>query len=328
MSVPSSYQGFRPLPLLGNAHVQTVLGTLLPARPLPYPGTERLVELPDGDKLVLHEAAPPDWPAGGQIAVLVHGMGGTHDSGYMRRLACLLLAHGLRVVRLDLRGCGRGAAYARRTYNAACSADVRAALADLEQNYPTSPLLLVGFSLGGNIVLKLAGELPAHPVANLQRVAAVAPPVDLEQCSALISRLRNRLYERHFVRALLAQVGRLHALFPDLPAVSFPRRLSLRQFDDLYTAPRGGFADVADYYRRASSRPLLPNIPVPTLIVSARDDPFVAVEPLESLEPRAHVSVEIVRHGGHLGFLGWDGAGGIRWMERRIAAWCVSPTRV
>src|SRR5207245_750548 len=97
-------------------------------------------------------------------------------------------------------------------------------------------------------------------------------------------------------------------------------------FDDLYTAPQGGFAGALDYYRRASSLPLIPSIPVPTLILTARDDPFVAIESFETLRAGSHVDVQIAPGGGHLGFLGWDGAGGIRWAERRLADWLAQPT--
>ena len=316
---------FQPLPFLGNPHVQTVLGSLLPSPRFGSPCDQCLVELPDGDKLVLHDSSPRDWQPKGLLAVLVHGMGGTHDSGYMRRLAAVLVRRAVRVVRLDLRGCGLGVKHARRTYNAACSPDVRAALAHLHRRHPAARLALVGFSLGGNIVLKLGGELPAQPVPGLDRIVAVAPPVDLEACSALISQPRHRLYELHFLRALIQQVRQLERLHADLPGAFFPRPLTLRIFDDIYTAPRGGFAGVADYYLRASAAPLLHRIPLPTLIVTARDDPFVAVEPLESFARPGPVQVEIIPQGGHLGFLGRNGAGGVRWLEPRIAQWlCAS----
>ncbi len=109
--------------------------------------------------------------------------------------------------------------------------------------------------------------------------------------------------------------------FPDLPPLDFPKRMTMRLFDDLYTAPRCGFNDALDYYRRGSSLPLLERIQVPTFILTARDDPFIAVEPFERLEVPGHIRVRIVPHGGHVGFLGWDGAGGIRWAERRLVEW-------
>jgi predicted alpha/beta-fold hydrolase len=112
-------------------------------------------------------------------------------------------------------------------------------------------------------------------------------------------------------------------LLPDLPPLQLPIRLTLRMLDDLYTAPLWGFANVGDYYRRASALALVPRIPVPTLILTARDDPFIAVEPFEELVVPPHVEVRILDKGGHLGFLGRDGAGGIRWYERRVAEWVV-----
>jgi predicted alpha/beta-fold hydrolase len=239
----------------------------------------------------------------------------------MQRMAGLLWSRGVRSVRMDLRGAGRGATLARQTYNGACSADVRVAAAEVHRWAPRSPLLLIGFSLGGNIVLKLAGEAAQEAVPGLERVAALAPPVDLERCCQLLALPRNRLYELYFVRTLVNQVRRRQRRFHDLPPVRFPRRLTMRMFDDLYTAPRGGFADATDYYRRASAAPFLPRIQVPALVLTARDDPFIAVEPFETLRFPAHIDVRIAAHGGHLGFLGWDGAGGIRWAERHLADW-------
>src|SRR5262249_5362862 len=153
--------------------------------------------------------------------------------------------------------------------------------------------------LGGNIVLKLAGEAVDAPLPQLTCVVVVAPPIDLVRCAALISARRNRLYELHFVRSMVKQV-RLHQRhFPDLPAVRIAPYATLRQFDDLYTAPRGGFNDATDYYRRASSFSLVARIDVPTLILTARDDPFIAVEPFEELRVPSHIEVQISRHGGH-----------------------------
>jgi predicted alpha/beta-fold hydrolase len=317
---------FRPLPFLGNPHLQTLLGTWLAGPPLGFASREHFVRLPDGDRLVLHDSLPAGWLPGGCIALLVHGLGGSHRSGHLQRLAARLLRRGLRVVRLDLRGCGRGLALARRAYHGGCSDDVRAAAAEVHTWSPRSPLLLAGVSLGGNIVLKLAGEARARPVPGLARVAALAPPIDMERCAELLAGPRNRLYERHFVRQLVNQVERRRRLIPGLTLPRWPRPLTLRRFDDLVTAPPWGFADALDYYRRASSLPVVPDIAVPTLIVTARDDPFIAVEPFEALQAPGHVRVEVLPRGGHVGFLGWDGAGGFRWAERRIADWLAGRT--
>jgi predicted alpha/beta-fold hydrolase len=322
-------RSFRPLPLLSNAHVQTVLGNLLRWTRDRVPARLSTVTLPDGDALAVHDACPPSWHAGQPIVVLVHGLGGCHQSSYMRRLSNRLTANGLRALRLDLRGVGAGMALARRFYHAGCSQDLRAVLEHLHGEHPTSPLFLVGFSLGSNVVLKLAGEAGATTPPGLAGAVAVAPPIDLVHCSGLIAGLP--FYDRFYVQHLVRQVRQQASHFADLQLPSFPRRLTLRGFDDLYTAPRWGYADALDYYERASALPWVPRIDVPCLILSARDDPFVAAAPLEKLAPRPHMTVELVRHGGHLGFLGGDGQGGIRWAEARIAAWlldrCQMPAR-
>jgi predicted alpha/beta-fold hydrolase len=239
----------------------------------------------------------------------------------IQRLAGLLLAHGLRTLRIDLRGAGHSLPLSRRCYHGGCSDDLRAALETIHGWNPASPLTLIGISLGGNIALKLAGEAAEWPVPGLARVAALAPPLDLERCVDLLSLAKNRLYETFFVRELIGQARQRQRHFPDLPPLSFPRRMTMRLFDELYTAPSGGFAGALDYYRRASSLPVLDRITVPALILTARDDPFIAIEPFEGLQPMPHLRMEILAQGGHLGFLGWDGIGGFRWAERRLVEW-------
>ena len=317
----SMQETFRPLPLLGNPHVQTLLGYLWQGTVAPGATREVVVSLPDGDRVVLHDSLPPGWQRGGPMALLVHGLGGSHLSGPVRRVAGLLWHRGVRAVRIDLRGSGRGTGLSRRLYNAACSSDIRAALLEMRAWDPASAIALVGFSLGGNVALKLAGEAAGQPIPGLRCVAAVAPPVDLERCAAMMSSRRNRLYELHFVQALVRQVRALERRRSDLGRTRFTGPLSLRRFDDLYTAPVGGYADALDYYRRASSLPLIAAIRIPTLILTARDDPFIAVGPIEEQAPSSYLTVRIFEQGGHLGFLGPDGAGGIRWAERWLTEW-------
>jgi predicted alpha/beta-fold hydrolase len=310
---------FRPLPLLGNPHVQTVLGNLLPGPVLTFPCTTQVVALPDGDGVVLHDCTPPEWRCGDPIAVLIHGLGGSHASPNMVRVNQRLANRGVRVCRMDLRGSGAGVALARRFYSAACSDDVRAVLDHLHVQCPDSPLLLAGFSLGASIVLKLAGEAGDRPVPGLRAIATVAAPLDLMRCSEQMERLP--IYDAYFVRHLTQRVYEHQRIFRDLPRIRFPRRLTIRQFDDIYTAPAWGFANALDYYRKASSLPSVTRSPVPTLLLTARDDPFVPVEPFETIPETPNLEIHIVDHGGHLGFLGLDGEGGIRWGERQVVDW-------
>ncbi len=310
---------FRPLPFLGNPHVQTILGNLWRGPAVTLPTRMHVVSLADGDALAVHETTPPAWQPGEPIILLVHGLGGSHNSAMMQRLTNRFTAHGLKVVRVDLRGAGAGVRLAWRVYNAACAEDLRAVAEFLHRQTPTSPIYLVGFSLGGNIVLNLAGQAAAKPLPMLSAVAAISPPVDLVQCSNMLGKLP--FYDHYYARNLRLQVRQHQAHFPDLPVVQFPKRLTMRLFDDIYTAPKGGFADAMDYYRRASSLPLIPHIQVPTFILSARDDPYIPAPPLEKLKGQANLHLHIVPNGGHLGFLGRDGNGGVRWGEKTTAAW-------
>ena len=322
-----SASAFQPLPFLSNPHVQTILGSFYHGRTPPLSFRFRTLALPGGDRLALYDSQPPNWKPGGWMALSVHGLGGSHQTGYQARLATLLLPHGVRVVRMDLRGAGRGVSLARGVYNGGCSEDVRAVIAEMRRWDPAARIVLVGFSLGGNISLKLAGEGADRPVAGLEAVAALGAPIDLEGCSNLINLPVNRIYDRHFARLLVGQVQLQRRFFPDLPAVAFPRDTTVRQFDELFTAPRGGFASALDYYRRSSSEPLIPRIKIPTLLMTARDDPFITVAAYEKLPALGNVEVRIEHRGGHLGYVGFDGRGGVRWAEPQLADWILGSIR-
>src|SRR5262249_52306565 len=162
-------------------------------------------------------------------------------SPYMQRLARKLVRCRIRAIRMNLRGCGSGRGLARYPYHSGRSTDVLAVLESLLQSTPQSPVTLIGFSLGGNIILKLAGELSAAVPDNLQRVIAVCPPADLVACSRLLEQPANRFYNRYFTRLLCAEVSDRHSRFPDLPRAELPTELTLYAFDDCYTAPQCGF---------------------------------------------------------------------------------------
>ncbi len=315
-------RAYSPPWLLRNGHVQTLLGHFWPDQPFTHPSEPHVISLADGDQVVAHDSLPEGWHPGKPMALLLHGLGGSHASNHICRIARHLLHHNVRVVRMDLRGAGAGLTLARKTYHGGCSSDVRAVLRAMSDWSMNSPLWLLGISLGGNIALKLAGETDHHPVPNLARVAAISPPVDMLRCAAMLGRASNRLYEWFFVRELLEELRIREDHFPDLPRLRFPSRPTMRMFDDLYTAPQHGFASALDYYRRVSSLPLLERIRVPAFLITARDDPFIAVQPFETLRLPDHIQVRILQHGGHLGFLGQDeGNGGLRWAEKCVLDW-------
>jgi predicted alpha/beta-fold hydrolase len=313
---------FRPLPILRGGHAQTVAAMFWPSRSGSYASEHRLIDLPDGDRLVLVVSTPPEWRPEHRTVVLVHGLCGCYGSPYMKRIAGKLYRRGIRAIRVNLRGCGSGAGLARYPYHSGRSDDARQVIEWLDHASPESPVTLVGFSLGGNIVLKMAGEDADRPSGKLDSLISISPPIDLIACSQLIEQPHNRIYDRYFVRRLLSDIRERQRFFPDLPVVEFPSRPTLRAFDDLYTAPRSGFRDALDYYTRASSGPLVERIVVPTLIVSSRDDPFIAVAPFEQLPQRRNIELCITQHGGHLGFLGFTGQWlNYRWMDELVVDW-------
>jgi hypothetical protein len=312
---------FRPFPLLGGRHAQTLIAATV-WWPVGPPSETQLVELADGDRIALEVSTPSSWRPDGATVVLVHGLCGCHRSPYLVRMARRLHRRGLRAVRMNLRGCGTGRGLARQLYHSGRSDDVLAVLESLRRETPRSPTSLVGFSLGGNLALKLAGELADAAPQLLERVIAVCPPADLAACSRRLALPENRFYDRRFVALLRADVEERRRLFPDLPPIELPPRLTLFEFDDLYTAPRCGFAGALDYYTRASSAPLVPRIAVPCTVLFAGDDPVIDPDVLDGLPLPENVRVVRAARGGHLGFLGapWND-GGWRWLDARLLEW-------
>jgi predicted alpha/beta-fold hydrolase len=226
---------------------------------------------------------------------------------------------------MNLRGAGAGFGLARRVYHAGKTEDLRRVVEWMTERAPGSPVALVGFSLGANLVLKLAAEASDVPLAGLDCVLAANPPLDLAACSRQIQLRENRIYDRNFVRQLASDIARLHAAFPDLGPVGLPKVMTLFDFDELYTAPRNGFAGAFDYYNRSSAGPLIPRIRVPGLVIHAEDDPFIPAEPFRSVSFPAGLALELIPSGGHLGYLSqsrW--MGDRRWLDARLIAWLAS----
>jgi uncharacterized protein len=307
---------------LRGGHAQTVGGWLLGGARLDCGVKAGEVDLGDGDRLYVMESIPPAWSAGDPAAVLVHGLAGSATAPYLVRLTNRLHAMGVRVVRVNLRGAGEGFGMARGIYHAGRSDDVRAVVRWLADRADGSPIAVAGFSLGASLALKLAAEAAELPAAGLDCVVAANPPIDLLACARKMQEPRNFAYDRNFVRWLRREVDRLHRRFPDLGAADLRGVRSVYTFDDLYTAPRNGFASAADYYERSSVGPIASRIAVPGLVVHAADDPFIPVEAFRSVAFPAAVDFELYPHGGHLGYISrapWKGDR--RWLETRLADW-------
>jgi predicted alpha/beta-fold hydrolase len=318
--VPVTNSSFTPAWWLPGGHAQTLWGALL--RPAPRPTLRRQqLELPDGDFLELDWsplAADPDRP----LVVLLHGLEGSSRSGYARGLLACLQRRGLGAVMMHFRGCGSRNNRLRRTYHAGETSDLGLLLRWLAHHWPRRSLGAAGFSLGGNVLLKLLQE--PGPSA-LQAAAVACVPMDLAVCARRMERGFSRFYLHRLLGQLKATMASKYRHRPadgiDLRAVAATR--GFWDFDDLATAPLHGFRDAHHYYTQASSRDQIGAITTPTLVVHARDDPFMTDEVLPDPETvPATVTVEVARSGGHMGFMSAHGPLGLRpraWLERRLA---------
>ncbi len=299
----------------GNTHGATVLPSLLRRVKLAEPVRERL-ETSDGDFIDLDCWHRPE--ADGTV-VLCHGLEGNARRPYMLGMARAFLARGWNVVGFNYRGCSGEPNRKPWSYHSGSTGDLREVLAWSDR--PDSPVrALVGFSLGGNLVLKYLGEAPDRVLAGIKAVVAVSVPADLADTARQMALPRNRLYQRRFLRKLAAKTREKSRLFPEqVDARLLSRVRTLWDFDDLFTAPLGGFAGADDYYRQCSCRQFLPRIRVPSLLLSARDDPFLG--PSCYPEPEAAASeffhLLVPERGGHVGF---RLPGGEYWSEKRAVA--------
>ena len=324
---------FRPHPLVRGGHWQTIVGNYLPGGRAPVAKLHQ-VSLSDGDRLALHEDgtfpatvdAAADSSSVNDVAILIHGLAGSHSSAYMLRCSTKLRQRGITVIRMDLRGCGAGLTLARQPLHAGRSEDAAAVVQYVRKLRPQAHIHLVGFSMGANIALKLAGELRHSGPLQLASVMGICPPIDLALCTQAIQRGFNRIYDRRFARALVRQIAVRNALVPDAltrPLQPLPARLL--DFDSMFTAPLGGFADVHDYYARASCGPVLNQIRVPALIIAAASDPIVPVAAFERTSFSPTTEVHIAPCGGHMGFVAARGGDpDCRWIDWRIVDWVLS----
>lgn len=314
------FPDFVPARWLAGPHAQTLASALAAGGATCSPPTPRAVVLPDGDAVVLHEETPERWRPGTPAVLLVHGLGGSHASGYLQRLAARLSAAGAAAYRLDLRGAGAAAALARRHYHLGRWDDVRRATEAIAQMRPAAPIVLVGFSLGGALVLGAAGGLGGPPPERLAGVVAVCPPLRPQQCVRGLERAPGRWYSRRLTRAVWREIAKRRLADPDMefPAGAETPR-TIRQLDEVFTAPLGGFASADDYYERCDAASALARMSVPTLIIASRDDPLAPLAAWEDAERSPSVHVHATQRGGHVGFLARRGVDpDRRWLDWRI----------
>ena len=305
-------------PLFRNPHLQTIAGHYWrrPRELARFPAVRRLYRTEPGVQVMVVSQRPAG-RAAGEI-VMVHGLEGSADAGYMRSLSLAALRAGFAAHRFNMRTCGGTERLSNTLYHAGLTSDLLCVLRQFHAE-GRRPAFLVGFSLGGNVVLKLAGEMGEGAWPLFRGVATVSTPLDLHACAVQIARPQNRIYHRRFVQRMrdrLCATGRYGT-------GNFAGLDSVVSIDDRITAPSFGFGNAVNYYRTQSAIRYLEEIRVPALLIQARDDTFVpfGVYESEALRSNAWIELMATRHGGHLGFIGRKPHR--FWADRAIMEWVV-----
>lgn len=315
-----SFPKFHPKRGMAGRHAQTLGAFFLRGKQADYAATSSIVDLFDGDRLVIHDDQPESWITGDRIAILLHGLCGCHGSPYIVRTANKLNRAGVRTIRMDLRGFGDSTLISQNHLHGGCSQDLLSVLRFVRQLSPLSSISLVGFSIGGNIVLRTLGKWASEVDSIVDSAVAICPPINLIECSRNLQTHGNRIYEKYFIRRMTEQIQTRRRQVKGLidPGV-FPLPNRLIHFDDQFTAPSWGYSSAIEYYDHASSSPWLRDIKVPTLLLVAKDDPVVPFSMFSQTELSSEIELVATQKGGHLGFLAGKTTDPDRhWMDWRI----------
>ena len=298
---------FVPRDSLQNGHVMTLFSWGNPRYfpQLPKP-SRRYFDVARATRVV----ADCHWqsePWAHRTLIALHGLNGSSDAHYMKGLAAKAFARGMNVVRLNQRNCGDTEHLSEGLFHSGLTADAAHIVDELTRVDGLPAIGVAGYSLGGNLALKLAGEYGAHAPAGFLGVAAVSPIIEISECTRALERPGNRLYQWNFVRDLKRRMRRKdqrHAGLFDLSGLDAIK--TVREFDETYTAPYFGFRNAEDYYHRASAMRVIDRVQVPALVITAEDDPFVPSEPFRTaaVAGNPHLDLRVSAHGGHCGFVG------------------------
>lgn len=312
MELPHSsqdwYVAFQPMRWLRNGHTQTLAGNFWRRVPfLSHASAEAVTVDADGSRVLCHCHWQQEAVRSQRLTLLlVHGLEGSSNSRYMLGISDLAWRAGCNVIRMNMRNCGGTESWTPTLYHSGMSSDVYAVLRFFVEREKLERVAMIGYSMGGNLVLKLAGELGESAPSWLLGVVGVSPAMDLAASADALHEPANRFYERHFLRNLMKRFRRKAALFPEqyMGVPQGPVR-SVREFDDKITAPCSGFADADDYYSRASSARVASAIRIPALVLHALDDPFIRMLPetREAIQQNPAIRLIETDHGGHCAFL-------------------------
>ena len=314
---------FKPFkPLFRNPHLATIAGNFWrrPESEQQWPVETVVYQAEPDVRVLIHSQRPTETPRGELI--LVHGLEGSSASGYARSMVHAALKRGWITHRFNMRGCGGADDLAVTGYHAGQTSDLLAFLRDRRQK-SSLPIFVIGFSLGGNVTLKLAGELGEGVEGLLTGVCAVSTPIDLAACVAALGQPQNSIYQNRFLDRLKDRIRRKNRLSPDVYTLEhLPKIKTIEDFDDHYTARMFGFGTAANYFRTQSSNQYLERIRVPALLVQSKDDPMIPFSPVfehPALASNPCLTLLAVAHGGHLGFLarGKDRF----WLDETVLDW-------
>jgi uncharacterized protein len=309
-------------PLLRNPHLLTIVANFAVRRldERRFPVESRYVETEPGIQVLVHTQRPPAERRG--ELVMVHGLEGSSNAGYLRSMAQLALEAGYAVDRTNMRSCGGTEHLSRTMYHAGLTSDTLHLIERMRAERPDVPVFLIGYSLGGNVSLKLAGELGDKARGLLAGVCAVSTPIDLAACVRKMGERQNRIYEWRFITRLKERIRQRAASQPGVYALDTLETCgTVYEFDDKITAPYFGFGTAANYYATQSSNQFLNRIAVPCLLVQAKDDPLIPFDVFDipAIRDNPHIELLAAEHGGHLGFLSntWPRF----WVDRVILDW-------
>jgi len=260
------------------------------------------------------------------LLVLVHGLEGSSDSNYMRGIAEKAWQRGFHVIRLNQRNCGGTELLTPTLDNSGMSGDYCAVLEELAGD-GFAKIFFAGYSMGGNLATKMAGELGENAPSALRGVAAVCPALNLASCADALERADNYFYQRHFVAGLMSRYANKARLFPQrYSSNGFARIRTVREFDDAITAPNFGYRDAQEYYEAAGAKRIVDKIRVPYLLITAQDDPFVPFDAIRATgaEQNPHITFAAPKHGGHCAFISNQPGPQRFWAESRIVDFCES----
>ena len=317
---------FEPHPLLKNGHAMTIAAAFVPRRFDIPPAEARRFQVDTDSWLLGHCHWQPEKRKDAPVLVLVHGLEGSSDSNYMRGIAEKGFRRGFHVVRLNQRNCGGTEALTPTLYNSGMSGDYRAVFEELSSRDGFEQIFFAGYSMGGNLVTKMAGEFADAVPSALRGVCAVCPALDLAACADALERTENYLYQRRFVSGLMDRYLRKQKMFPQRYQLNgaFGPISTVRQFDDVITAPQFGYRNAQHYYERVGAKRVAAQIRVPFLMITAQDDPFVPYESFLAARISDNPAIRFVtpQHGGHCGFISKHSGAERYWAEQRIVEFC------